>query len=403
MKIDGPVVFAFNLYYQGREELGATSSWERTWLGSIRNFFGDEVKTFNPDIFGPNSSGESDSALISLLKESGAGLLLMVFHNGLNWKRSFISDEALKHIRKTGVRIVAIWGDLQISAQRSLAMSLRDMVDLNLATASESVVARLSRDLPLIYSWVPIVDSPTPSTELCNCGALVSYAGSTRRSRLSTVSYLEKKGVHVHVGGGEGEKSLSRQEFLKVLAHPMTLSFANNRGEKVVNARVFEALGQRSLLLEEWGRETAKWFVPFVEYVPWRRESDLLAQILWLSEDASRINIIAGAGFEAKKRLSNEKLWSRVIDCLENEIGEGDMKTIYSRQEIQWGPHILLPKRWEMFANRMAGSPKLSLAWSARGHMFAVATWFSDRVHYGIRLVSKIVGAIQGWLKQWRR
>ena len=69
MIIDGPVVFAFNLFYQGREELGATSSWERTWLGSIKNFFGDEVKIFNPDIFGPNSSSESDSALISLLNE----------------------------------------------------------------------------------------------------------------------------------------------------------------------------------------------------------------------------------------------------------------------------------------------------------------------------------------------
>ena len=69
MIIDGPVVFAFNLFYQGREELGATSSWERTWLGSIKNFFGDEVTIFNPDIFGPNSSSESDSALISLLNE----------------------------------------------------------------------------------------------------------------------------------------------------------------------------------------------------------------------------------------------------------------------------------------------------------------------------------------------
>lgn len=403
MIIDGPVVFAFNLFYQGREELGATSSWERTWLGSIKNFFGDEVKIFNPDIFGPNSSSESDSALISLLNESGASLLLMVFHNGLDWKRSFISDKALRHIRETGVRIVAIWGDLQISAQRSLALSLRDTVDLNLATASESVVARLSHDLPIIYSWVPIIDSPIQSTELCNCGAQVPYAGSVRRSRLSTVSYLEKRGVDVHVGGGEGGKSLSRHEFLKVLAHPMTLSFANNRGEKVVNARVFEALGQRSLLLEEWGRETAKWFVPFVEYVPWRRESDLLAQILWLRENPSTINTIAGAGYEAKKRLSNEKLWTRVIDYLGNEVGEGDMKSTYSRQDIQWGPYIQLPKRWEMFANQMAGSSKLMLAWSVRGRMFAVATWFSDRVVYGLRLVSKTVKSMRRWLKPWRK
>ena len=399
MIVDGSVVFAFNAYYQGRRELGPTSSWETSWLGSIGNFFGDNVKTFNPDIFGPNSSSESDSALISLLNESDARLLLMVFHNGLDWKRSFISDGALRQIRKSGVRIVAIWGDLQIPEQRTLALSLRGMVHLNIATASESVVARLSRDLPLMYSWVPIIDSPIHSSEFCICGAQVSYAGSIKGSRLDTVRYLEKRGVNIHVGGGEGGKSLSRHEFLKVLAHPMTLSFANSGGEKVVNARVFEALGQRSLLLEEWGRETAKWFVPFVEYVPWRRESDLLAQILWLSENPSTINTIAGAGFEARKRLSNERLWSRVIDSLGDEVLDGVKKVTYARQEIQWGPYIPLPKRWEKFANQMAGSSKLKFAWSVRSRTFSVAAWFFAYVVGGIRLVSQSVVSLSRKLR----
>ncbi len=403
MVFDGKVVFAFNLYYQGRQELGHTSGWETTWLGSIKNFFGDDVKIFNPDIYGPNSSSESDAALISLLNKSGASLLLMVFHNGLNWKRSFISDGALRQIRKSSVRIVAIWGDLQLPAQRSMALSLRDMVDLNLGTASESVVSRLSRDLPILYSWVPIIDSRIHSSELCNCGAQVSYAGSIKSNRLDTVRYLEKKGVNVHVGGGEGVKSLSRHEFLKVLAHPMTLSFANSAGEKVVNARAFEALGQRSLLLEEWSRETAKWFVPFVEYVPWRRKSDLLAQILWLGENPSTINTIAGAGYDARKRLSNERLWLRVIDCLENEVADGVKKVPYSRQEIWWGPYVPLPKRWEVFANRLAGSPKLALFWSARFHTFAAAAQFSNHFEHGMRLVSKSFESVRRSLGPWQK
>ena len=403
MVFNGKVIFAFNLYYQGRQELGYTSSWETTWLGSIRNFFGDEIKVFNPDTYGPNSSSESDAALISLLNEFGASLLLMVFHNGLNWNRSFISDGALRQIRKSGVRIVAIWGDLQHPVQRSLALSLRDMVDLNLATASESVVARLSRDLPILYSWVPIIDSHIHSSELCNCGAQVSFAGGVKGNRLDTIRYLEKRGVNVHVGGGEGVKSLSRHEFLKVLAHPMTLSFANSTGEKVVNARAFEALGQRSLLLEEWGRETAKWFVPFVEYVPWRRESDLLAQILWLGENPSTINTIAGAGYEARKRLSNERLWLRVINCLGNEVAEGVKEVTYFRQDIRWGPYVPLPKRWEMFANRMAGSSKLALFWSVRFHTFAAAARFSNHVEHGMRLVSKSVESVRRWLGPWQK
>ena len=401
MIFDGKVAFAFNLYYQGRQEFGHTSGWETTWLGSIKNFFGDEVKIFNPDIYGPNSSSESDAALINLLNESGASLLLMIFHNGLNWKRSFISDEALRQIRKSRVRIVAIWGDLQHPAQRSLALSLRDMVDLNLATASESVVARLSRDLPMLYVWVPIIDAPIHSSELCTCGAQVSYAGSIKSNRLDTVRYLEKRGVNVHVGGGEGLKSLSRHEFLKVLAHPMTLSFSNQRGEKVVNARVFEALGQRSLLLEEWGRETAKWFVPFVEYVPWRRRSDLLTQILWFTENPSTISTIADAGYEARKRLSNERLWLRVIDCLGNDVAEGVKKVPYSRQEIRWGPYVPLPKRWEVFANRMAGSSKLASAWSFQSRTFAAGAQFSDHVVGGIRLVSKSVESLSRKLRSW--
>ena len=79
------------------------------------------------------------------------------------------------------------------------------------------------------------------------------------------------------------------------------------------------------------------------------------------------------------------------------------MKSTYSRQDIQWGPYIQLPKRWEMFANQMAGSSKLMLAWSVRGRMFAVATWFSDRAVYGFRLVSETVKSMRRWLKPWRR
>jgi hypothetical protein len=184
--------------------------------------------------------------------------------------------------------------------------------------------------------------------------------------------------------------------------HPMTLSFANSAGEKVVNAKSFEALGQRSLLLEEWGRETAKWFVPFVEYVPWRRESDLLAQILWLGENPSTINTIAAAGYEARNRLSNEKLWSRVIDCLGNEVVEGVKTVPYVRQDIRWGPYAPLPKRWEMFANRMAGSPKLALFWSVRFHTFAAAARFSNHIEHGMRLVSKSVESVRRKLKPWQ-
>jgi len=400
MILGGPVVFAFNLFYQGRQELGTTSSWETTWLGSIRDFFGDEVKTFNPDVYGPDSSSESDSALICLVRQSGAKLLLMIFYNGLDWKRRFISDGALRQIRDSGVQIVAIWGDLQTPAQRTLALSLRGMVDVNLATASESVVARLSHDLPLIYTWVPIIDTPIHESDLCNCGAQVSYAGSMKKGRLETVRYLEKNGVNVHVGGGEGAKSLSRHEFLKVLAHPMTLSFANQRGEKVINARVFEALSQRSLLLEEWGRETAKWFVPFVEYIPWRRQSDLLERILWLTDSPSTIDTIAGAGFEAMKRLSNERLWLRVIDGLGDGAAKGTSALMHSRPSVQWGPYVRLPKRWEMFANRIAGSSKLGLAWSVRGRSLGALAWLTASVHAGMRLVLK---SVSRWLRPWQR
>lgn len=397
------VVFAFNLFYQGRQELGPTSSWETTWLRSVSNFFADEVKIFNPDIYGPNSSNESDAALVDLLNQSGARLLIVIFHNGLRWKRRFISDETLRLIRKSGVRIVAIWGDLQIPAQRSLALSLRDIVDMNLATASESVVARLSHELPLLYSWVPVIDAPIHSSELCTCGAQVSYAGSMKGNRLEIVRYLEKKGVNVHVGGGEGAKSLSRHEFLKVLAHPMTLSFANQRGEKVTNARVFEALGQRSLLLEEWGRETAKWFVPFVEYIPWRRRSDLLAQILWLTENPTLINTIAGAGYEAKQRLSNERLWSRVIDCVDKLALQGTINVVHSRPAIQWGPYVRLPKRWETFANQMAGSSKLGLIWSFRSRALETVTWLSVRFVSAMRLVHESADSVIGQLRLWNK
>lgn len=312
--MNAKVAFAFNSYYQGRIELGPTSSWEVQWAKSLRLHFQSRVHFFNPDTFGADSSDESDLALLELLDKNECNTLVMIYHNGLQWRRQFIGAGALTEIRRRGIRIVAIWGDLQIREQRQLAYSLKNWVQLNVCTASEAIAARVSKNLPVYYSWVPVTDELVLKDSKCGCDALVSYAGSPKGARLAVIRYLEKSGIEVHVGGGEGVGSLPRDEYLRLLAHPISLSFSKQRGSVVTNARSFEILNQGALLLEEWGRETAKWFKPFEEYIPWDSKADLLKAVRTLKEDTFALERVSKAGKLAVDQLTNGRLWTEILE-----------------------------------------------------------------------------------------
>ena len=385
------VVYAYNGFYQGRKELGPTSSWELTWRESLRSRFGASLVTFNPDAFGPTSNRESDAALLDLVREFDPDMLVMISHVGIEWERDFISRETLRSIRAAGVKVVAIWGDLQFPKERKQLRALRGCVDLNACTASQAVAQRMSHRDPMMYTWVPISDEPL--AERCDCGALVSYAGALKQGRDHTIAYLEAQGIRVHVGGGEGAKALTREEYLRLLAHPIAISFSRSDMETVTNARTFEVIRQGVVLMEQWGRETAKLLAPYVEYVPWNDHQDLLQQITRLATDPERRARIADNGRLASERFSNDALWARVLD----RIGEHSHALPVESFAVDWaayrGPH----RRREQMQDWLSRRPEMNGWLTFRLHLRG-ATYRTRRLLSSARRVSAARHADDGML-----
>lgn len=125
----GNVLFVYNKYYQGLKERGPTSTWEVNWGLSIKSFFGDQVSTFNPDSFGPESSNESDLRLLRLIEQIQPRFLIMIYNNYPHpWTRDFISLQTLGTIKINGIEIISIWGDIHLPGQRALHLLPRSFL-----------------------------------------------------------------------------------------------------------------------------------------------------------------------------------------------------------------------------------------------------------------------------------
>lgn len=333
------VIFAFNKHYQGRLGWGPTSSWENTWLRSLREYYQTNLVEFNPDLFGIDSNELSDAALVKLCEEIDCSILVMINHKGANWDRDFIGLHALGIIKDRGVKIISIWGDIQLPSERIRIKKLDSLISLNLCTASESMAKSLSKYVNLLYIWVPVLDRKIENP--CNCGAIVSYAGSVKNNRQKIIKYLESKGVKIHHGGGEGGKTLSRNEYLKIIGHQITLGFSDTGLGTVTNARTFEALSQGALLMESCGTETAKILTPGEEFIPWTSKKDLYSKIIFYSNNnVIRSNIVEKSSSKFNT-LSNDKLWSLVLWKL-SHIDENYWFT----HQIDW---LKYPKKFSFF------------------------------------------------------
>lgn len=308
-----PVLYIYNGYYQGQKDWGPTSSWEVTWKASVESYFQGGVHFFNPDRYGPDTSLESDAALIELVENISPSLIVMIYHNGANWKRDFISIESLRKLQVLS-KIVCIWGDIHHPQQRSLLRKISPYVDLNLCTASSAAVNRLGMGTKVQYIPVPVLDSKVE--DVCDCGCQVSFAGGIKDKRKEIIDFLKKKGVQIHLGGGEGSTTLSRTQFLSILGHQMTISFGGSKLESLTNARTFEALTQKALLLEQWGTETCKLLEPYTEYVPWFNKRDLLRKIDYYQRNPVEAKQISAKGNAKLKDFSNEVMWNSVVNRL---------------------------------------------------------------------------------------
>jgi len=320
------VVFAYNKYYLGSKSLGPTSEWEIMWRESAKSVFGTSMVEYCPDLGSDPSDDTTSNNLNELFSVGHSSLLIMVYYSQDCSGADFISLETLRGLKKRGVRVAAIWGDVQNPHQRAMMRRLRGLVDLNICTASYAAAKRLADKLPILYSWVPVQDEPI---QPCDCGALLGYGGSPKTDRLKTLTFLERRGISIHTGGGEGPRVQNRQSYRTLLAHPLSLSFNRSGFESVSNARVFETLRQGSCLVDEASRETSRFLSPWFDFVPWKGNSDLLRILQRLRDNPESAKAIGTRGHRTSLRWRDELLWESVLIAIDSTVNSDRFKKVH--------------------------------------------------------------------------
>src|SRR3989338_7599288 len=129
----------------------------------------------------------------------------------------------------------------------------------------------------------------------------------------------------------------------------ITLSFSRATFSHVINARPFEAMLCGAMVLEQEGLETPKLYTPFVDYVPYFSDKDLLEKArYYLARDEERRQIAHNGRLKTETLYSAERFWrlllSRALDVTSTDdwgrrppcLADADLSRLSSWQRQRW-------------------------------------------------------------------
>ncbi|QUX97725.1 hypothetical protein C0J08_20940 [Marinomonas sp. CT5] len=231
--------------------------------------------------------------------------------------------ETLRYIAENfKIPIVPIWWDSvnPIFFKKYLA-PMKEWVSLNLFIDSSIAFQHLSNKDSCLHLWAPqdplLYYNPEMKRDID-----VSFLGSTgsyRSVRKEYLGFLKQNDVPIFTSEGSLNKRLSDEEYAQVfMKSKISLNFSHSVGDRhQLKGRVFEVTLCGALLMEAENSETAKYFEPYEEYVPFKDKEDLLKKIHYYLENPSEREKIAAKGYQKATELYNHrKFWEKVITGL---------------------------------------------------------------------------------------
>jgi|GEM_PF-3614215 len=309
------VLFVADKWCGGNRGFGF-SEWEGNLWASLKSLEISDVEVFHLDDYFFINGKKGDAALLERIGEFKPDLICLIVYKFLGSDFNVADAATLDKIRDVfRIPMVAIWGDLEIPEQIAISKSLCPYVEFNIATASAAALARINDPEKYIYSWVPkdkdfFYDNEGPRE------IDVSYVGTPKNDRLARVNYLIDSGQLVIYTGGERQKHLTVKEYADMYRKSkITLSFSRAVYSHVINARPFEAMLCGAMVLEEENFETPKLYTPYVDYVPYFSNKDLLEKARYYLEHDDERRAIARSGYAKTQSLySAGRFWKLLID-----------------------------------------------------------------------------------------
>lgn len=229
--------------------------------------------------------------------------------------------ETLKIIRnKLNVPIVALWYDSANPHVMDTVVLLESIVDLNVvidSTTAFSYRAKFpEKYLPL---WTP-QDSRLFFDPGIKRDIGVSFVGSMNNyaDRELFIKSLIAAGINIHLSGGQRENKLSVEEYACTFQRSkITLNFSNymtTTNIKQYKGRIFEATLCGAMLMELENPETAKWFEPMIDYIPFTDEKDLVDKVnYYLNHEEERVLIAERGHRKAVSLYTGTRFWHEIL------------------------------------------------------------------------------------------
>lgn len=283
-------------------------SFKSSLLGTHDVFHGDEYFLLH--------NLACDEALVNECRDSQPDLLV------LSWfpiYPMYPKLETLSLIRsKLQIPMVAIWFDTVSDWVMHCAELVVPFINLNVVL--DSTIAYLKHTnqpekyLPI---WTP-QDPCLFSNPNLNRDISISLVGSRsgRPDRLAGISALQQNRINVYQTGGQREERVSVEEYaLLYKRSQIALNFGTTNSQ--YKGRIFESTLCGAMLLESENHETANWFEPMVDYVPFKDEADLVDKAkYYLEHDAERMSIAANGHQKAKEKYTGYTFWKTILEKL---------------------------------------------------------------------------------------
>lgn len=287
------------------------SEWETNIYKSLESTGLADVVTFHPDKFYYHTGQRCDSTLLQAIADVKPDFIILILYKFPGSDPTVINLDTIGAITAP---IISIWGDLEAEEQLAMATSLASMMWKIIGTASKSV----TEGAGFTYMHVPkdskVFNNPGKKRDID-----IVFSGSYgygREERQNYIHHLLVNGIKLVHGGSEGGDHFTTEEYAdRYKRSKLALSFSVARGQNVVNARPFEAMSCGAMLLEQESPELAKLYTPYVDYVPWTTEVDLLDKVeYYLEHDKERLSIAESGQRKTEQLYSAESFWSKALE-----------------------------------------------------------------------------------------
>lgn len=303
------VLFVTEKWCDCNPSCGISNS-EHNLFGSLETSGWATQDRFHPDEYHFQNHRPFDTALLLKCIKSNPDLIILTWPGTPKLKTLKLIKERLR------IPMVAIWWDSVNHMEE--AESFLPFVELNIVVDSTTAYLRRTyqpeKYMPM---WSPqdprIYYNPNlhRDIDVCFVGTMTDHP-----DRLAGISALISNGMDVYQTGGQRDCRLSVDEYARTyMRTKIALNFCYHPNSIAqLKGRVFEVTLCGAMLLEADNSETAKWFEPMVDYVPFTDETDLVEKVkYYLAHDAERIEIAARGHQKAKELYTGEMFWKTVF------------------------------------------------------------------------------------------